>query len=118
MLRNQRVENDYVFDGADPKGHIVGIKRQQKKVRDASGVSFSIHDLRRTFLTIAESMDISPYALKRLVNHKAIEKTDVTAGYIVVDIERLRHASQRITNHILQLAGITKEIKIIKLENA
>ncbi len=28
------------------------------------------HDLRRTFITIAESLDISAYAVKRLANHK------------------------------------------------
>ena len=53
-----------------------------------SGVSFSAHDLRRTFITIAESLDISVYALKRLLNHKMTN--DVTAGYIITDVERLR----------------------------
>lgn len=34
------------------------------------GISFTLHDLRRTFVTIAKNIDMSAYALKRLVNHK------------------------------------------------
>ncbi len=62
------------------------------------GVKFSCHDLRRTFITIAESLDIRHYALKRLVNHK--DGGDVTPGYIVTEVERLRVPMQRITDCI------------------
>ena len=34
------------------------------------GVKFTLHDLRRTFITVAESLDIPHYALKRLLNHR------------------------------------------------
>jgi hypothetical protein len=44
---------------------------------------------------IAESIDISAYALKRLVNHK-MTNDDVTAGYIISDGERLRKPMQQI----------------------
>lgn len=50
-----------------------------------SGVHFTVHDLRRTFITVAESLDISAYALKSLLNHKM--SNDVTAGYIIKDAE-------------------------------
>jgi len=39
------------------------------KVIAASDISFTIHDLRYTFITIAESLDIPAYALKRLLDH-------------------------------------------------
>jgi len=58
-----------------------------------------VHDLRRTFITVAESLDISAYAVKRLVNHKM--SNDVTAGYIVNDVERLRKPMQSITDYFL-----------------
>jgi integrase len=67
-----------------------------------SGVKFTIHDLRRTFITIAESLGISPYALKRLLNHRI--DADVTAGYIVIDAERLRQPVEQIAERILELA--------------
>jgi len=39
------------------------------RVRAKCGVNFKLHDLRRTFLTMGEKLDVPPYALKRLVNH-------------------------------------------------
>ena len=47
---------------------------------EALAFLITLHDLRRTFITAAESLDISAYAVKRLVNHKM--SWDVTAGYI------------------------------------
>ncbi|RLA10769.1 MAG: integrase, partial [Gammaproteobacteria bacterium] len=70
------------------------------KVVERSGVAFTLHDLRRTFITIAESLDISAYALKRLLNHKMTN--DVTAGYIITDVERLREPMQRITEFFVR----------------
>ena len=51
-----------------------------------SGVPFTLHDLRRTFITIAESLELSQYAIKHLVNHKT--PNDVTAGYIIIAYSR------------------------------
>ena len=67
---------------------------------------FTIHDLRRTFITIAESLDISAYAVKRLVNHKMTN--DVTAGYIVSDVERLRNPMECIATNLLKLMKISE----------
>jgi len=69
-----------------------------RRITELSGIEFSFHDLRRTFITIAESLDISHYALKRLLNHK--DNSDVTAGYIILDIERLREPMERISQRI------------------
>jgi hypothetical protein len=49
---------------------------------------------------VAESLDISAYAVKRLANHKMTN--DVTAGYIIGDVERLRNPMQRITDFLVQ----------------
>jgi hypothetical protein len=51
-------------------------------------------------------LDISAYALKRLMNHKM--NNDVTAGYIIGDAERLREPIQRITDYLLK-TGIVNE---------
>ncbi|WP_292991829.1 hypothetical protein [Nitrosomonas sp.] len=80
-----------------------GPRKQMAKIIEQSGVTFTIHDLRRTFMTIAESLDISAYAVKRLANHKM--NNDITAGYIVADTERLRKPMQKITDYILKCAG-------------
>jgi integrase len=65
--------------------------------------AFSLHDLRRTFITTAESLDIPAYALKRLLNHA---DGDVTAGYIILDNERLRAPMQRIADYLVRAMGI------------
>lgn len=62
-----------------------------------------LHDLRRSFLTTAESLDIPHYALKRLANHSSGD--DVTDGYIIVSPERLREPMERIENKLMQLCG-------------
>lgn len=75
---------------------------QQRMVEKAE-IKFSPHDLRRTFATVAEGLDVPTYALKRLMNH--LTGTDVTAGYVQIDVERLRVPMQRITDAILTAAG-------------
>ncbi|SFF15128.1 integrase family protein [Nitrosomonas sp. Nm166] len=101
--RKTRAINKYVFQRADGEGYITEQRKQMAKVIKESGVSFTIHDLRRTFMTIAESLDISAYAVKRLANHKM--NNDITAGYIIADVERLREPMQKITDYILKCAG-------------
>lgn len=83
------------------------------KIIAQSGVNFTLHDLRRTFITVAESLDIPAYALKRLLNHKMTQ--DVTAGYIVMDVERLREPMQKITDYLLRLVGVQNSANIIDI---
>jgi integrase len=69
-------------------------------------ITFTVHDLRRTFITIAEGLDIPAYALKRLLNHKISH--DVTGGYVIADAERLREPMQKVTDFILKTANVTQ----------
>ena len=96
----ERTDSPFVFPGDGIKGYLNEPRKQMNKVIEESGVEFTLHDLRRTFITVAESLDISGYALKRLANHKMAN--DVTAGYIISDVQRLREPMQRITNFLLE----------------
>ncbi len=109
-------KSEFVFPGSGSTGHLAEPKRVIKKVSEHSGVIFTLHDLRRTFLTIAESIDIREYTLKRLANHT--RKSDVTEGYIVSDIERLRAPMQAITNKLLNLAFPEKAAKVVSIKTA
>lgn len=101
FLRREKVQhNEFVFPANSSTGHILEPRKAMLKVAELSGVSFTVHDLRRTFATIAESLELPAYALKRLLNHKM--NHDVTAGYIIRDVERLRKPMQRITDYILK----------------
>ena len=71
---------------------------------EATGIEFSLHDLRRTFVTIAESTDISVHALKALVNHSL--GGGVTESYIKMTPERLREPVQKVTDKMKELCGI------------
>jgi integrase len=105
-------DSSYVFPGSTG-GKIVEPRKQLFKVTEWSGVTFTLHDLRRTFITIAESLELSQYAIKHLVNHKI--PNDVTAGYIVMDPERLRPAMEKITHAILHAAGRSTKSNVIPM---
>jgi integrase len=100
--RERAGRSEWVFPGTGQTRHLVEVKSFLDRVKAASGVKFTLHDLRRTFITIAESLDIPHYALKRLLNHRS--DSDVTGGYIVINAERLREPVERVAARILELA--------------
>ncbi len=112
--RKDEAKTKYVFPNENNTGYMTDPKKQIVRVVNESGVNFSTHDLRRTFITIAESLDISAYALKRLLNHKMTN--DVTAGYIISDVERLRIPMQKITDYILICLGQKEIASVIPLQ--
>lgn len=113
MLENRKATStsDYVFPGEGQPGPLVEPRSGVFWVARISGVPFVLHDLRRTFITVAEGPDIPMYAIKRLVNHKM--NNDVTAGYIISDMERLRAPMQRITDFLLSASNKSKLNKVL-----
>ena len=103
-LRCGSIRGEFIFPGDGVRGHLVSPKKSKAKVIEATGISFSIHDLRRTFTTIAESLDIPAYALKRMLNHS--DNSDVTAGYIVANVERLREPMQKVADYLTRAMNI------------
>ena len=112
--RSQKRSNEYVFPGTGAAGHIIEPRKQMANVTKFSGIHFTVHDLRRTFITIAEGLDISAYALKRLMNHKM--SGDITAGYIVTDVERLRKPMQQITDYFLKCMGAQPSALVLEIQ--
>ncbi len=98
--RSRQKTSKYIFPAESKTGYIYEPKKAVNRVVELSGVPFTLHDLRRTFATIADSLDLPAYALKRLLNHKM--NNDVTAGYIMKDVERLRKPMQQVANFILE----------------
>lgn len=102
-LLKERHESDggegFVFPGSGKHGFMHEPKKSIQKVRAQCGIEFTCQDLRRSYVTYAESLDIPYYTLKLLINHKV---HDVTAGYVVINVERLREPVQRISNFILK----------------
>ncbi|MGZ8915204.1 MAG: tyrosine-type recombinase/integrase, partial [Methylobacter sp.] len=106
MLANRKANSTsaFVFPGDGVKGYLIEPKHQIAKVIEKTGVPFSLHDLRRTFVTIAESIDVPTYAVKALVNHK--QAGDMTGTYVQLNTERLRKPMQTVTDFVLKSAGI------------
>ena len=100
-----RRHSEWVFQSCRLKNkHLSGGVGIVKRVRAKSGIMFTFHDLRRTFLTMGEKLDVPPYALKRLVNHSV--SNDMTGRYLILDVERLRSHMSRITHAFLDLIDV------------
>lgn len=79
------------FDLSEPRRFI-------ERVSIWSGVRFSSHDLRRTFLSHSTAVGVPMSVLKQLVNHS--RKDDVTDGYIQIDLDMLRNSAIKTQDYI------------------
>lgn len=105
--RDMNKRGSWVFPSSSKTGHIVETKTFTARVSERCGTKFTLHDLRRTFVSIAESLDVPHYALKRLLNHRT--DSDVTGGYIVINTNRLREPVERVSKRIMELVGLAEE---------
>ena len=107
LLRVRRffAQSAWVFPGAYKDRPTSGAFNSYSTICERSGVKFSPHDLRRTFITIGDELEIKTEVIKALVNHKT---ADMTEGYTIRSVERLRRATQRITDAIIYYGGMQK----------
>jgi integrase len=106
LLKERRSlgRTEYVFFGSGASGHIEEPKSFFADIAAASGVRVSPHDMRRTYLTVAETCDIQLLTLAALVNHTV---PGVTPTYIQRDgVERLRQPAQKVADRLKELCGI------------
>lgn len=97
-------ETPYVFPADNKEGHVKYHRKTILAIGRASAVTFTLHDLRRTFSTIVNhglGRVFSPYTLKRLLNHA---QSDVTAGYIQHGVEDLREPMEAVERYVLRQA--------------
>ena len=73
-----RGRSPYVFPGAKPGKPMNAASKIYERLSEVSGVVFTPHDLRRTFASVADALNIPHYSLKRLLNHRS--GSDVTLG--------------------------------------
>jgi integrase len=102
ILDNRRKETltNYVFSAENQYGQIRTPRKVVQKVKKRSVTNCDFHDLRRTFATTAEHLDIGTYKLKRLMNH-AFNRHDVTAGYTIMTAETLRESAKKVQSKLL-----------------
>jgi integrase len=104
VARRAKGDAKFVFPSNSESGHIEEPKFPLQLVADASGISVSAHDLRRTYMTVAESTNIAFLALKALVNHSL--GRDVTSGYVQMTPERLREPAQQVCDKMKELCAV------------
>ncbi|MGS2718747.1 tyrosine-type recombinase/integrase [Eionea flava] len=106
-FRKKHNQSQWVFPSPqDSEEHLKGPRGSVAMVSKSLNAPFTLHDLRRTFITIAERLDIPAYALKQLLNHR--NPNDVTAGYIISDVSRIREPMEKISSFIiLNLEGVS-----------
>jgi integrase len=82
------------------------------KQDDNNALNVHWHDLRRTYATLAESIGVGGYTLKRLLNHRIKRTNDVTAGYVVLSADELQEPAKRVEQSILEHAGLIEKNKV------
>jgi integrase len=83
-------------------------------VTAATEIKFMPSDLRRSFSSTAEALDVGPYSMKALLNHTPVN-ADVTSGYTVVTVDRLRPTMQAIEDRLLQLGGLKPMAEVVPM---
>ena len=70
-----------------------------ERMEKLCGLHVSVHDLRRSFVSYATTLNLGVYTIKALVNHGG--NADITQRYTQVSIEQLRQPMQQITDFVL-----------------
>lgn len=105
MLAARRAlgKTDFVFPGPNAKGCIAEPRFFFDQIAETSGISISPHDLRRSFATLAESLDLSAFALASMLNHVV---PGTTSGYVQLNVERPRAPVQKVADRLKELCGV------------
>lgn len=106
LFRERKQESGksgYVFPGKSGVAAVRDIDDSRLKIIKNSGVEFSLHDLRRTFATVATEIGVPPYLLKKLLNHRS---GDVTEGYVISTAEILRVPMKKIAGKMMELCRL------------
>ncbi len=75
-----------------------------ERVGAAVGIAFHLHDLRRTFATVATRAGVDAGMVRRLLNHST--SGDVAAKhYVKLNVEDMRPAMQTIETRLYALWG-------------
>jgi integrase len=99
LLRKQQEvsrDSEWVFPARYGTNHMTEPKSQLRRIKAATELSFSLHDLRRTFATHANAQGVEYENIRRALNHKS--GGSVTSQYIISQIETLRPVFQAVAD--------------------
>lgn len=112
---NSAEPSEYVFPASrtgwksHKRTHIKEPKTAMASVKQASGISFSAHDLRRTFGTLLNELNVGDYTLRKALNHAP---NDVASRhYIQTRTKALLPVYAQLEAYILTEAGVVAKPK-------
>jgi integrase len=106
----------WVFPSSiNPKNHLIEPRKALREVNRVCGVMHTLHDLRRSFATFLESLDVSVYAARKLMGHKAGSADVMGRHYVVTDVERLRPAVNKMEDFLLKAGQVARPTRIIRI---
>ncbi len=95
--RGDNAGSPYVFPGRDasrPRGEP---RRLWNRARERAGIAdVHLHDIRRTYASIAANMNVPPAALQGLLGHTKYETTE---GYVQLFDTTRRMSAERVPSH-------------------
>jgi integrase len=95
--------NPYVFPNT-PKGIQIDVREEHLEAFVKVGqIRFTLHDLRRTYLTQGYLLGYDFETLKRLANHKIKDLHDVTEGYLVVKVHDMREPMEKVADRLFDI---------------
>lgn len=96
------MKNGEIVRMGNPSKAIAWVKRE-------SGIEWSPHDLRRSFISVGGALGVNPIALRILTNH-ALPSGDAHAGYHIPEMDELCRVSQAIGDRIVNASRIASVI--------
>jgi integrase len=93
IITNLPRKSDYIFYGRAAQGGISNAKRAWYKIRDTAEIAHAtIHDLRRTFASVALNNGLFPHEIGILLGHKEISATGI---YALADVQKRQELISR-----------------------
>lgn len=116
MLLSQRPGGHKVFAGSRGDGSTPDMRPALCTVAEATGISVTPHDLRRTFRAIGGAIGAELWQCKALMNHK--QRQDVTlASYTdLEDVRYLRPQAEAIAQYLDQQAAAAASDNVVLLQ--
>lgn len=96
--REKTPDSEFVFPAESEKGFLREPKKWVAAVSQQSGVQVTLHDLRRTFATVAETLNVGQRTIQRLLNHRP--GREALTSYVVFGVEQLREPVEKIAQFI------------------
>ena len=94
-------DSEYLFPGIGGRGYYRDTKSVRGIVKSQTGISVTNHDLRRTYKSIGTELDINSVLVDELLSHA---REGVDAHYIHPSMTKLREASQKIADYMVNQA--------------